>query len=399
MMTRYLQKLLVAFAALLAFAAPAAGSAAAQDTLIAPYPDADLSRTAPAGRGEHLFNLHFLPPAGGQDEASGLGPLFNRNACSACHPKGGRGKAPGNPFEPLLTALVRLSLPGVDGNGAPLPHPGYGTQLNTRGVRGVPGEAVVELSYELTVGAYDDGEPYKLRRPSMTFKRGSHGGLEDALTSLRIGQPIVGLGLLEAIPDEELLSFADPEDADGDGISGRANRVWHHGLKETVLGRFGWKSNEPDLVHQTAAAFLGDIGITSPLFPAHDCGEAQTVCRDADGAPELSAADVTAVAAYLRALSPPAARTTASEQTGGGSVRRVGLRAVPPAANRHGPVGSRLSGWHAGDGLYRSAAARHGRGAGGRTPRFRGDGSRMADAAAVGIGLDRDAARVCRAVA
>jgi len=295
-----------------------------QDTLIAPFPGADLSRDAPAGRGEHLFNLHFLPLAAGQKKGAGLGPLFNRNACSACHPKGGRGKAPSDPFEPLLTALVRLSVPGVDGNGAPVPHPAYGTQLNTRGVRGVPGEAEVQLSYDLTVGAYDDGEPYKLRKPSMAFDRTSNGPLDDALTSLRIGQPIVGLGLLEAIPEEELLSHADPEDADGNGISGRPNRVWHHGLKKTVMGRFGWKSNEPDLVHQTAAAFLGDIGITSPLFPVHDCGLEQAACREADGTPELTAEDVEAVAVYLRALSPPEPRTTAAEEPGARLFQEVG---------------------------------------------------------------------------
>ena len=143
----------------------------------------------------------------------------------------------------------------------------------------------------------------------MAFKHRSLGSFDDALTSLRIGQSIFGLGLLESVPEDEVMRHADPDDADGDGISGRANQVWSVEQRKSVLGRFGWKANEPDLVQQTAAAFLGDIGITSPLFPRHDCGDSQRVCTDADGGkPELVQQDIVAVAAYLRVLSPPARR-------------------------------------------------------------------------------------------
>lgn len=277
-----------------------------QETYLKPYTGADLSKEASAGRGERLFNLHFLPIPVTDVLGGGLGPLFNRNACSTCHPAGGRGKAPSDPFEPLLTALVRLSVEGQGADGAPNPHPDYGSQLGTRGIRGVAAEAEVEISYDLLVGEYDDGEPYRLRRPQMAFSDESEGSLDDALTSLRIGQPIYGLGLLEAVDDEQILAHADPDDADGDGISGRPNRVWSYAEEKPVIGRFGWKANEPDLFQQSAAAFLGDIGITSPLFPKHDCGIEQDVCQDADTSTvEVSDADIVDMVAYLRALSPP----------------------------------------------------------------------------------------------
>lgn len=87
-----------------------------------------------------------------------------------------------------------------------------------------------------------------------------------------------GLGLLEAIPESTILSFADENDSDGDGISGKPNLVWDAKLQKKVLGRFGWKANEPTLFQQNQGAFLGDIGITSPLFPNQNCVGAQAAC-------------------------------------------------------------------------------------------------------------------------
>ncbi len=75
------------------------------------------------------------------------------------------------------------------------------------------------------------------------------------------------MGLLEAIPEQTILSYSDPNDNDNDGISGSANYVWNEEKQQTVLGRFGWKANEPDVRQQVAGAFSGDIGITTPVFP------------------------------------------------------------------------------------------------------------------------------------
>ena len=87
------------------------------------------------------------------------------------------------------------------------------------------------------------------------------------MISPRIAPATVGMGLLEAVPEERILGLADPDDADGDGISGRANMVWDVRSASLALGRFGWKANQPTVEQQTAGAFHGDIGVTSTLFP------------------------------------------------------------------------------------------------------------------------------------
>ncbi len=284
----------------------------AQDTFLHALPGANVDETPDLRDGRRLFNLHFLDKPAAGTPGGGLGPLFNRNACSTCHPRGGRGSAPDGPDEPLLTGLVRLSVPGKVGNGGPLPHPHYGGQLNTRGVRGVPAEAEVLVSYEVIEGRYGDGTPYQLRRPKLAFENAAYGPLDNALTSLRIGQPIYGLGLLDAVAVADIEAWADPEDLDGDGISGRMNRVWNAAFAVTVPGRFGWKANEPNLLQQTAAAFLGDIGITNPLFRTHDCGVGQESCQGADGRlpelPELPDRGIYQVTDYVMTIAPPARR-------------------------------------------------------------------------------------------
>ncbi|HEX4981904.1 MAG TPA: di-heme oxidoredictase family protein, partial [Ilumatobacteraceae bacterium] len=118
-----------------------------------------------------------------------------------------------------------------------------------------------------------------------------------------------GVGLLEALPDDTLLALADPDDADGDGISGRVNRVLDPS-GALVIGRFGWKANVATVEQQTAGAFHGDIGITSRLQPDQDCTDAQPQCRAAidGGEPELDDQKLERVTFYTRTLAVPARR-------------------------------------------------------------------------------------------
>lgn len=95
----------------------------------------------------------------------------------------------------------------------------------------------------------------------------------DVQMSARVAPPMIGLGLLEAIPDATLLQWADPEDRDGDGISGRVNQVRDVRTGEMAIGRFGWKAGQPNIMQQNAAAFNGDLGLTSHLFPQENCTE------------------------------------------------------------------------------------------------------------------------------
>ena len=133
------------------------------------------------------------------------------------------------------------------------------------------------------------------------------------MVSLRIANAVHGLGLLEAVLEADIRANADPDDADGDGISGRLNMVWDKTEQKLVLGRFGWKANQPSLRQQTADAFNGDIGITSPVNPRQNNTEAQrerVSSAPSGGEPELPENLLKHVVTYLRTLAPPAQRDT-----------------------------------------------------------------------------------------
>lgn len=195
-----------------------------------------------------------------------LAPLWNNESCSGCHVNGGRSKLGSNPLIPQL--LFRVSIPGTNPDGGPNPVPGIGDQIQpfivANGVRAVGEEGNVSITYVDEVRAFVDGQSYSLRTPTY---RPSASLPSDVMISPRIGQQMAGLGLLEAVEERTIVALADPNDDNHDGISGRPNRVWDVALQKTVLGRFGWKANQPNLLQQAAAAFNGDLGITSPFFP------------------------------------------------------------------------------------------------------------------------------------
>ncbi|CAM2069037.1 C-type cytochrome [Sulfidibacter corallicola] len=261
--------------------------------------------------GNSFFEQNWVIAPASTEARDGLGPLFNARSCSSCHLRDGRGRPPENPGDALVSMLFRLSVPGEDANGGPLGDPIYGTQLNGASIPGVAPEGFGEVQYEEISGTYSDGETYSLRRPTYSISDPAYGSFrEDLLISPRVAPAMIGLGLLEFIPADTILAAADPDDANGDGISGKANFVWDVEAGETVLGRFGWKSNQPDIRQQTAGAFLGDIGITSSLFPTENCSDAQQDCVAAPngGEPELSANTLDKVVFYSRTLAVPARR-------------------------------------------------------------------------------------------
>lgn len=262
-------------------------------------------------RGRTVFGRPWLAAPAKDEDFDGLGPVFNRLSCIACHPRNGRGSAPGVAAEPMRTMLVRLSVPGQDSHGGPKPHPAYGDQLNENGIDGVPGEGRAEIHWTARSETLPGGLVVELRRPTFRFVDLAYGDLgADVLISPRIGQPIIGLGLLEAVGEADILAAADPDDSDGDGVSGRPNRVWDVGNGRVALGRFGWKANQPSLHQQLAGAMIGDLGITSPLMPHQNCTPAQAACRHAPqgGTPELTAGQLHALTTYHLGLGVPARR-------------------------------------------------------------------------------------------
>ncbi|HEU0033096.1 MAG TPA: di-heme oxidoredictase family protein [Kofleriaceae bacterium] len=260
--------------------------------------------------GNSMFNRGWVTAPSSTTGQDGLGPTFNANACSACHFKDGRG-APPVDDELFLGLLVRLSIPGEDAHGGPLAEPSYGGQFNHRAILGVPAEGDSHLAYDDVPGSYGDGTPYTLQRPRYTFDNLAFGAFATGtMFSPRTAPAMIGLGLLEAVDEATIVALADDADADGDGISGRVNRVFDPKTQATSLGRFGWKANQPGLEQQNSGAFLGDIGITSSLFPGENCPPAQAACAMAvsGGAPEIDADKIGDVTYYSTLLAVPARR-------------------------------------------------------------------------------------------
>ncbi len=271
--------------------------------------------------GNGLFRKFWVSSPSSTLASDGLGPLYNARACQSCHVKDGRGHAPDGPEDDAVSMLVRIAVPGgarpeIADWIATQPHPAYGGQIQDFGVAGVPAEARVAVTWEEFEVALSGGETARLRRPRWRLDGPAYGAIvPDAMLSPRVASPMIGLGLLEAIPAADILAGADPEDADGDGISGRAAFVPSLVHNVPTLGRFGWKAGRPTVAEQSAAAFSGDMGISSPLFPAGagDCTAVQTKCRAAPsgagvGETEIDAKAFDLVSFYASNLGVPARR-------------------------------------------------------------------------------------------
>jgi CxxC motif-containing protein (DUF1111 family) len=261
--------------------------------------------------GNSLFNRNWVTAPSSTEGMDGLGPTFNAQSCSSCHFKDGRGAPPEEEDELFLGLLVRLSVPGVDDYGGPLAEPNYGGQFNHRSILHVPKEGDSHVSYRELPVELADGTQYRLRKPEYRFSDLQHGPLRpDTMISPRVAPATYGLGLLEAIDESTVLALADEHDEDADGISGRPNWVWDAKHEQVALGRFGWKSNQPNLEQQSSGAFLGDMGITSPLFSQENCPETQLACRAArtGGQPEIDQDKVDDVTYYMHLLAVPAQR-------------------------------------------------------------------------------------------
>ena len=229
--------------------------------------------------GDGVFVKIWVSSPSSTRSSDGLGPLFNARSCQSCHVKDGRGRPP-VPGDAAVSMVLRLSA-GPDGRA---PEPVYGGQLQNRSVQGIPAEGRMTVAWEEVPVRLGGGSWVSLRRPRYGLADLRYGPpAPDLRMSPRVAPPMIGAGLLEAVPDRDILARADPEDSDGDGISGRPNRVWSEEHGKAMLGRFGWKAGQPTLVQQAAAAFRGDIGISTPLFPLPygDCTETQPACRDA----------------------------------------------------------------------------------------------------------------------
>jgi CxxC motif-containing protein (DUF1111 family) len=279
--------------------------------------------------GDGIFKKMWVSSPASTKSSDGLGPLYNARSCQRCHLKDGRGEAPdGLQAESGSVALLlRLSIPPQNdedharldsGAAASIPDPIYGGQLQNFATPGQTAEAVVTVNYEEIPVPLSDGAVVSLRKPVIALSKLGYGPLpDDLMISPRIASPMIGLGMLEALAATDILSWADPDDSDGDGISGRGNRIKSKLSQEMMLGRFGWKANQATLKDQVTDAFSGDIGISSSLHPgnAGDCTPAQVNCINAPDGGDAKSGNVEIndhlldlVTFYSRNLAVPARR-------------------------------------------------------------------------------------------
>ena len=290
-------------------------------------PSANISFEARAqfAIGNGLFRRPWVSSPSSTRSADGLGPLYNARSCQRCHLKDGRGHPPVDADDSAVSMLIRLSVPPrtreeraliASGRISVIPEPTYGTQLQDVAVPGRVAEGRVRITRTAREVTLADGTMVALEEPRYTIDELGYGPLDPrVMTSARVAPPMIGLGLLEAIAESDILARADPDDADGDGISGRTRKVWSPESGRMMLGRFGWKAGAGSIVDQSAAAMSGDIGISNPLAPAPwgECTSRQTVCRAGPhgaeaGGFEAPANVMDAIVFYSRHLAVPARR-------------------------------------------------------------------------------------------
>ncbi|MEQ1437954.1 di-heme oxidoredictase family protein [Fontimonas sp. SYSU GA230001] len=295
--------------------APAQPAPGGATTALKRSPDETLERDAfsqpaanldAAGRarfmvGNSFFTTPWVAAPASTTARDGLGPLYNASACQHCHIRDGRGHPPDAQRADASGALLRIATGSGDAD------PVYGRQIQDRGIAGVAAEARIALRWEAHDVTLGDGTQVALRRPVVTLEHLAYGPPSAPLRhSLRIAPPMIGLGLLEAIDAADIRAGADPQDRDGDGISGRVNRLDAAG----TIGRFGWKAAQPGVRDQVVSALRNDMGLTTTPGEPQLCTPAQTDClrATAGGDPEVAADILDALVFYASHLAVPARR-------------------------------------------------------------------------------------------
>jgi CxxC motif-containing protein (DUF1111 family) len=239
--------------------------------------------------GNALFRKLWVSSPSSTQASDGLGPLFNARGCQSCHLKDGRGHPPEGDTD-ATSMFLRLARPAkTDAERQALeshlamnfPDPVYGGQLQDFAVPGLKAEGHMRIDYEEIPVTLADGEVVSLRKPTYSVDDLGYGPMHPETTlSPRIAPQMIGMGLIQAIEPADIIANADPDDADGDGISGKVQMTRAAPDSEIVIGRFGWKAQNPTIRKQSAGAFAGDIGISTPDMPYDhgDCTEAQADC-------------------------------------------------------------------------------------------------------------------------
>jgi CxxC motif-containing protein (DUF1111 family) len=283
--------------------------------------------------GNALFQKLWVSSPSSTQASDGLGPLYNARSCQTCHIKDGRGHPPEGAAEASSMFLRLARSPTTPEEETALktfsemslPDPIYGRQLQDLAVPGLKAEGRMVITYTEEPGTLAGGEVVMLRRPSYSVADLAYGALDKTTTlSPRVTQPMLGLGLIQAIHAADILALADPDDANGDGISGKAAIAIDPKTGKQTLGRFGWKAQSATVRQQSADAFAFDIGISTPEVPLHqgDCMPAQAACLERPDGVQKRLGDVEApppimdlVTFYAENLAVPARRKASFAET------------------------------------------------------------------------------------
>ncbi|BFM48567.1 di-heme oxidoredictase family protein [Marinomonas sp. THO17] len=281
--------------------------------------------------GEGVFQKFWVPSPSSTTASDGLGPLFNTRSCNNCHRNNGRGHAPeegisgasipsfmvrfGRRYEET-SMLEQTIFPNIG-------DPHYGGQLQGQSSPGVLPEGDFYLSYETKIVTLDDGTEVALRKPKLHWTSLHYGPLSDntGITLLN-SPPLIGMGLLDNIPEKIIIDAADPNDEDNDGISGKVSWIPAPKGNQLVVGRFGYKASTPSVSVQNQLAFNTDLGLSTKHFPSPsgDCTDWQQACLQSPngnsphlGNLEVDEQQARLVDLYVSLAAPPAMRNLSDE--------------------------------------------------------------------------------------
>lgn len=295
--------------------------------------------------GNAFFKQPWVIAPASTDSRDGLGALFNVAACQSCHIKDGRGHAPMTATDDADSLLIRLAMPATTDEQREqlknsliekVVHPNYGGQLQDRGIQGVPAEARIQIQWTDKPMTFADGHVETLRAPTFHLTNPGYGKFDDELmVSPRIALPMIGLGLLDQIPDDDIkkqaVSNSKKADDKDNLIRGKFNLAMDPQTGKVGLGRFGWKAGQTKLLTQNQSAFNEDMGLTSSIRPHESCMPTQTACLKAttgadeqgNGKPAVEVSDEVAkfVEFYTRNLAVPHRRNADDKQVLAGKKR------------------------------------------------------------------------------
>ena len=280
---------------------PAGGSATIDANVTRPFlqiiPSLPTNTLSGVSAGRELFITEWDPANEGRILFDGLGPLFNANSCSECHSAEGR--------MPIYTDNGTLSNAILfrtgDAQGADHHH--YGGQIQHQSIdpsilpEGQVRYQSLAATDQTPAGVHFEFTPADPNQPLGTKS-----------LSGRISPQLVGMGLIDLIPEADIIAAADPDDLDQDGISGRVH--WVNNGQQRHVGRFGWKAINSSLRIQNANAMSQDMGLTTSVFMDPNCTVNQPICWTAanGGSPEVSDSSLDAVVDFMTALAVPERR-------------------------------------------------------------------------------------------